>query len=191
MSLVLTGYYGAETDADGRLTEEAKESIEKRLEEVMERLPIDSERPTKGTLQKKYLANRAHCIAADKAIQSVTATKGLQHFKVTSVAGVLAANEVQYDVLFEQLPDDVKADSVGMARRSCVLNTQTKETRLEVPWGSSMPSLWAVTDGGSDTWQHRLKLFYKYQLRGSEKYDSPHHPTRVRDRTVNAADGGG
>ena len=58
---------------------------------------------------------------------------------MASIAGALGANEVQWDVLFEQLPDAVTAFNEGMARR------------IDVSWGCFMSSFWAVTYGGSDT----------------------------------------
>ena len=78
--------------------------------------------------------------------------------------------------------------SDGMKFRYAIYDRATGETRLQVDWGTAKPSLWAVTDGGADTWHHRLKLYYKYGCRGSEKYDPPHRSVRVRDRTINAAD---
>jgi hypothetical protein len=42
---------------------------------------------------------------------------------------------------------------------------------------------------GSDTWQHKLKLFYKYGVRGSEKHDPPHRTVRNREKALSKAKG--
>jgi hypothetical protein len=104
--------------------------------------------------------------------------------------GRLKPNEVEYAVAIEDLSEKVRAESVGMVRRAAVVDTVTGDTDLLVDWGAPRQSVWACTDGGSDTWQHRLKMFYKYQVRGSEKYDPPHREVRVRDKAINQSDGG-
>ena len=173
-----------------KLTEEAKQQINDRIDALMTHLAPDADTPTHGTLQKKYLSNRSHAVAADQALQSVTSAAGFQHFCAEKQVGRLADNEYRYTIPFAELPPEVQDVSKGMTKRFAILDTKTQETRLEVAWGAPKPSLWAVTDGGADTWHHRLKLYYKYGLRGSEKYDPPHRSVRVRDRTINGADGG-
>ena len=172
-----------------KLTQDAKDQISARIEALMVPLAVDVEPPTHGTLQKKYLANRAHAVAADQAIMSCTGAKGFQHFCADIKVGKLGDNEMRYSIPFAELPPEVQNVSQGMTHRFAIVNKDTGERRLEVAWGSKKPSLWAVTDGGADTWHHRLKLYYKYGVRGSEKYDPPHRSVRVRDRTINGAEG--
>ena len=76
-----------------------------------------------------------------------------------------------------------------MKFRSAVINIKTGETRLEVDWGDSRPSLWKCVDCGGDQWGSNLKLFYKFGVRGSEKYDPPHRTVRNRERAISKSGG--
>ena len=181
--MVLRTFHGQETGFDGLLLPEGVEALEHRLEQLGEKLPAGSDRPKLGPLTRKYMANREHAVALDAALRSVTDTKGVVHFK--STVGPLTASEFRYDMPFDDLPPDVKANSIGMKKRSCIFNITTEEPRLEVEWGSNLPSMWACSDMGSDTWQHRLKYFYKYMIRGSEKCDPPHRHVRNRETAIN------
>ena len=73
--------------------------------------------------------------------------------------------------------------------RWAVLDLITKDTFLEVDWGTSRPSLWSCIDGGSDQWQQKLKQYYKFKVRGSDCYDPAHRVARCRERTIIAANG--
>jgi hypothetical protein len=172
------------------LTVQSKEQMEDRLEQVLQILPEGADRPRLGPLQKRYMSNRQHAVAFDSYLRSVTGVKGLIHFKAEGLAGRLSLDETRYFVAFNDLPDDIKLNSVGMVERSCVHNKLTNDTRLEVKWGEPLPSVWPVTDGGADQFPCRLKLFYKYNIRGCEKYDPPHRSVRVRERAIVAANGG-
>ena len=108
---------------------------------------------------------------------------------MADLPGRLNADEKKYSVDMKDLPEDLWDDSPNMVRRAAVINEKTGVTRLAVDWRTKMPSAWGCTDGGADTWQHRLKLFYKLGVRGGEKYDPPHRAVRVRDRAINKADG--
>ena len=187
--LVLSAYHGGETDVDGNLVPKAIEAIERRLGALMERLPEGSDRPRLGSLQQRYMSNREHALAADQAISSVTSAKGWKHFHADRSPGRLEENEKQYSIPISELPEELKESCRGMTRRACIENTQTGETCLQVNWNLPLPSIWACTDGGMDTWQHRLKMFYAYDIRGCEKYDPPHRAVRVRDRAINKSDG--
>jgi hypothetical protein len=52
-----------------------------------------------------------------------------------------------------------------------------------------MPSAWSAIDGGADQWQQKLKQYYKFKIRGSERYDPAHRTTRCRERTIIASQG--
>ena len=79
--------------------------------------------------------------------------------------------------------------SQGPDFRWAVRDLVTKKTFLEVDWGTSRPSLWSCIDGGSDQWQQQLKQYYKFRVRGSDRYDPAHRVTRCRERTIIAANG--
>ena len=187
--LVLSAYHGGETAVDGNLVPEALAAVDRRLGALMERLPEGSERPRLGSLQQRYMSNREHCIAADAAISSVTRADGWNHFQADRRPGRIGDNEVVYSVNIGDVPEELRESCRGMVRRACVMNTETRDTYLQIDWSSPLPSIWACTDGGADTWQHRLKMFYAYDIRGCEKYDPPHRAVRVRDRAINKSDG--
>ena len=73
--------------------------------------------------------------------------------------------------------------------RWAIHNKKTDDTFLEIPWGESLPSIWSAIDGGADQWQQKLKQYYKFKIRGSERYDPAHRTTRCRERTIIAAQG--
>jgi hypothetical protein len=178
-----------ETGFDGCLLPSEIEKMDNRMEVCAEKLPEDADRPRLGPLTKKYMSNREHCMAADAEIRSVTAATGYQHFVPASMTGALGPDEERYNTPLSDLPDDILDLSTGLKFRSSIHNTKTGETRLEVAWGPSMPSIWPCSDMGSDTWQHKLKLFYKYGIRGSEKHDPPHRTVRNREKALSKAKG--
>ena len=55
---MLNSWHGAEVDVNGLLTDDAKASVEERLEQIQVELPKDAERPRMGPLPKQYLSNR-------------------------------------------------------------------------------------------------------------------------------------
>ena len=87
---MLNNWHGADVDANGVFTDEAKASVEERMEQIQVELPKDAERPRMGPLTKQYLSNRDHCVAQDQALQSVTSCLGLVHFQADRVPGLLA-----------------------------------------------------------------------------------------------------
>ena len=123
------------------LTVQSKEQMEDRLQQVLQVLPEGADRPRLGTLHKRYMSNRQHAVAFDSYLRSVTGVKGLIHFKAEGLAGRLSLDETRYFVAFNDLPDDIKLNSVGMVERSCVHNKLTNDTRLEVKWGEPLPSV--------------------------------------------------
>ena len=150
------------------LTVQSKEQMEDRLEQVLQVLLEGVDRPRLGPLQKRYMPNRQHAVAFDSYLRSATGVNGLIYSKAEDLAGRLSRDETRYFVAFND-PDDIKLNSVGMVERSCVHNKLTNDTRLEVKWGEPLPSVWPVTDGGADQFPCRLKLFYKYNIKGLRK----------------------
>ena len=187
--MVLNNWHGAETNESGFLTDASKNAILERMNVIEKDLPSDAPRPRMGPLTCQYLANREHMVAQDQAIRSVTSCSGLKHFQAERLAGRLSEGEVRYKVPFSELPPEVQAVSVGMAFRYCIYDAESDNTCLEVPWGSPMPSIWSCVDGGADQWQQKLKQYYKYNIRGSERYDPAHRTTRCRERAIIASQG--
>ena len=186
---VLSTWRGMETGFDGSLLPSCVLAMEGRSEACDERLAADADRPRVGPLTKKYISNREHCMAADAEIRSVTAASGYKHFAPESVTGPLGPDEERYEIALVDLPDEIRKESYGLKFRSAIHNKKTGDTRLEVDWESSMPSVWACSDMGSDTWQHKLKLMYKYAVRGSEKFDPPHRTVRNREKALSKCKG--
>ena len=186
---VLKHWHGGETGWDGLLTDDAKAKLEKGVDAIGDKLPEGADRPKLGTLQQKYLANREHAIASDAALQSATSGRGYIQFLGAQAVGRLGEDEEHYQIQFDDLPDHIQEKSKSMKFRSAVINIKTGETRLEVAWGDSRPSLWKCVDGGGDQWGSDLKLFYKFGVRGSEKYDPPHRTVRNRERAISKSGG--
>ena len=132
---MLNNWHGAEVDANGVFTDEAKASVEERMEQIQVELPKDAERPRMGPLTKQYLSNRDHCVAQDQALQSVTSCLGLVHFQADRVPGREGPNEHRFKVPFDELPPEVQEVSQGMDFRWAVLELTTNDTFSEVDWG--------------------------------------------------------
>ena len=178
-----------ETDFEGYLLKDSVAKFEARLNDCLVKLPDGADRPKAGPLTKKYMSNRDHAVAGDAALRSVTNTSGVSHFLSPRLVGRLLPHEERYTIPLTDLPDGLSDLSVGLRKRSCIFNSETGETRLEVDWGTPMPSLWMCSDMGSDTWQHKLKYYYKFLVRGSEKHDPPHRTVRNRELALSQARG--
>ena len=183
---VSKAFFGCETENTGLLTDEAKEKLEERMRALVEGVPSSS---GKGSLQTKYLANRHHCIAVDSAIKSITEVDGYNHFQAAFLPGRLLPGEKRYQLALTDLPEFLQRTSEGMRFRSAIIHEPTGMTRLEIQWGQLLPSCWDCTDHGSDAWMHKLKLYYKYLVRGSEVHDPPHKTVRNRETAVNQSEG--
>ena len=177
-----------QTTFNGTLTEEAVAKYGERCEDVMQEYGEHDARPKHGSLTIKYMANREHAVANDAALRSITPIGGIIHFQQEQFVGALPKGCERYVIDFKDLPDDVKKDSRGLKCRSCIIDPEGK-TWLEVPWGTVMPSYWRCSDMGSDTWPHALKYYYKYGIRGSEKFDEPHRHVRNRECAISRAGG--
>lgn len=177
-----------QTTFNGTLTEEAVAKYGERCEDVMQEYGEHDARPKHGSLTIKYMANREHAVANDAALRSITPIGGIIHFQQEQFVGALPKGCERYVIDFKDLPDDVKKDSRGLKGRSCIIDPEGK-TWLEVPWGTVMPSYWRCSDMGSDTWPHALKYYYKYGIRGSEKFDEPHRHVRNRECAISRAGG--
>ena len=138
---MLNNWHGALVDVDGVFTDDAKASVEERMDQVQVESPKDAERPRMSPLTKQYLSNRDHCVAKDQALQSVTSCLGLGHFQADRVLGREWPNEHRFKVPFDELPLEVQDVSQGMDVRWVVLDLTTNDTFLEVDWGTSRPSL--------------------------------------------------
>ena len=185
----MSHWHGGETNFEGKLTESAKEAFDKRMDALATPLAPEAPRPQLGSLVRKYQANRSHALAADAGLRASTGCEGYIHFQAQRLPGRLGADEERYQVPFVDLPDDEKAVSRGMYFRNCIKNTLTGSCSPEVDWGRKKPSVWKSTDGGGDTWPYNLKFFYKYKIRGSERYDPPHRSVRCRERAISKAGG--
>ena len=174
---------------DGLLGTLAMDAFNARTDIMMKGL--DAPRGQKGSLCTTYMANRAHILANDWALQVLT-TKGYNHYKVPDNFGVLASTEHRYFVKVASLPDDLRelGAQQGHVERSCIYNSKTKETRLEVAWSEPRPSLWSLTDQGSSGWHGKLNLYYAYNVRGAERFYVPHRTVRNRALAIGASDGG-
>jgi hypothetical protein len=164
--------------------------MEQRVDALLEGNLLESvEKKRLGGMGQQYLANREHALATDLVLQKITSSGGLKHFKTNPAVGRLTLDEVRFDVKLADLPQEIQEISEGFSHRSCVFNRATGLTRLEVNWGLPRPSFWPCSDMGSSGWQWKLKAFYRFGLRGGERFDPPHRTVRSREAALTEADG--
>ena len=131
-------WHGAETNAEGKLTEAAKDKVQNRVDEIIAEVPRENI-VIKGSLTQKYKASKEYCRAMDEVFQDTPNVGGLAHFK--SDCRPLKFTEKRYETPFEKLPLHVQLLSPGRKHRNCIIDTATGETRLEVPSESIAPPL--------------------------------------------------
>ena len=143
----------------------------------LERLAAD-DRTSRRTVAKQKngqrAPNRAFAKALDHAL-SISMGFGLDRFLPFASVSALREYERRY-FAFVELPG---AEPRANTRRSCILDTRTKATRLELPVitrsGTPLvPNLFTRCDQGSIGWPRMLWLRCKVRLRGDCGLDRCH-----------------
>ena len=140
------------------------------------------EKKCRGRLILAMDANREKMKAVDKILTMSLAVGGLKSFQAHDAVGALQENIDRFSIAVDKLPAEMRTASIGRARRSCLLNRDTKETKLEIAWASTRPSLWCLVDQGSVGWPAKLRAYYKAKIRGSESVCYAHR--RIRNREL-------
>lgn len=186
--MVLPYWNGMETNMEGFLTDEVKFNLVARVQDMVTDMlaPVDAKRKPKPSLQTKHLSSRAHGVALDLQLQSITSVNGMNHF-LSDVRCQLKPGDSRFYVDLEDLPDEMKAASEGYSRRSCIEDDKG-QTRLEVIW-SSRPILCMAGDMGASAWKPKTKYVYSFGVRGTERHDAPHRTVRNRLLAISRAGG--
>ena len=105
-------------------------------------------RPPK--LKDTYLANKYSMKALDNALQHGIGW-GLSSFVAARPVVALKRSEKRYYVAVDTLPENsaVRSASKGRKRRSCIWNTESKSSKLEVHWGAPRRTLVGFLDMGT------------------------------------------
>jgi hypothetical protein len=123
---VTSDWHGADKNADGMLTREAKVAIDQRSEQLV---GLSTRERSKRTLMKPHLANMEKLKAFDQSLKLGTLINGCEHFTSPYRVGKLLINEKRYRLNAEGLDPDI---AMGLPFRSCILDTSTGDRRLEV-----------------------------------------------------------
>ena len=100
---------------------------------------------------KRLLANRHHLLAGDQALR-VAAGFGLARFCPQVQLVALTEHEERCTVASESLPANFRKTIPAHDMRSCILNRETKRTRLEAQWSTTRDCLFSHLDMGSIGW---------------------------------------
>ena len=130
-------------------------------------------RKAAAPLRHKYQANTRQVQALDNALQQ-GAGISIATFVPAVHVGALKAGERRYFVDASTAPAHLTNENDDRTRRSCIIDTTSKATRLEVPWHSNRPALFSVVDQGAVGWPSKHWLYMKLQLRGGYSFDPPH-----------------
>lgn len=84
-------------------------------------------------------------------------------------------HEQRFCVHVSDLPDNIRAISADRTRRSCILDKQTGDSRLECVFDqSARRTLVFCTDMGAIGWYKHYFLFAKVRIRGCFFFHLPH-----------------
>ena len=144
-------------------------------------------RPPK--LKDTYLANKYSMKALDNALQHGIGW-GLSSFVAARPVVALKRSEKRYYVAVDTLPENsaVRSASKGRKRRSCIWNTESKSSKLEVHWGAPRRTLVSFLDMGTVGWSSKYWLYLRQHVRGSWMLDPSHR--RWDNVQLNFADSG-
>ena len=173
---------GRRAGAGGLLTDDARHNIEVRAKNAAKVMPP----PGGGTasLVQAMQPNVEKIRSLDNALLRGTdaSVKGLVHFKAESCVGVLATGEERFTIATDGLDEEI---SLGRPYRSCIRVLETNTSRLEIFWTESRPSIWSWLDLGGIGWPTKQILYYRWNIRGGECFDSPHRLVRIRANATN------
>jgi hypothetical protein len=169
---------GPAVEANGSgFTKEVKDELVSRTQAFHGLIPSSS--VGKGKFVQHCRANMEAAKVTDHALKGGTGAMGLAHFQ-SGHDLQLKKHERRFTVTAEDLPPEITALMKGRELRSCIENTCTKDTRLEVEWTGDRQSLWLYADTGSVGWGKNHYTFYRWRVRGSEVLDILHRMVRNR-----------
>jgi hypothetical protein len=181
---VADDWHGAKKKSSGELEDDAAEQVSDRIERILARGGGND--GSKASLMSPYQSNLENLAAWDHALAGSTRGNGLAYWGTNKVGFFgLGPDEVRYFEPEAELPYDLVAAFPDRIRRSCIFNSRTDTTRLEVSWGGSRPSIWDHIDQGSKSWPARHVLFAKMGIRGGYFFDPLHKKMRIKEDAYN------
>ena len=175
---VLADWRGQNT-ARGRLSADAKAHWDAKVREF---LGAGRGKFKLRSLKQIRLANKHHLQAIDHALRQ-GAKLPLSSFVAAKPCQPLASHERRFWVSVDSLPAAILAASKDRVRRSCIEDTTTKRTRLEVSWNSVRQVLHSWLDQGVVGWHSQPWLYCDKRVRGFFWCDPSH---RRWDNTLNS-----
>ena len=173
----------------GELSQKQVEVVLGSMKEFMRKHQQADERQKQkniSMLKQKKLANKHHMLALDHAMQGGLGV-GLQSFMSDSPLRPLQANEERFMLPISEVPPHIAACTPGALFRSCIRNTETDDTRLEMRWLQDRHCLQAHLDMGSIGWPSKFYLYCGAGLRGWFWYDAHHRRNNDLGLAVEAA----
>ena len=175
---MVADWNGQERHSDDRLTDCSIQKFKTRVNGFFDistsGVASSSSSKTSGSLVKSREANKKVFLAIDNAMQACLGF-GFAAYLPTQRVGRLQSYEDRFFIPQTEMPDHLRFEFQQRTRRSCINDTRTNSTRLEVLWDSdTRPSLFRCTDQGSVGWPTNYYLYEKVGIRGSYQHDEPH-----------------
>ena len=171
---VLSDWKGQDRDEHRRLTAESKGKWGAKISAFFTRAR-DKKTP-KTNLKTAKLANKFSLMATDHILQGAI-DDNLRNYRVDStVRFPLKDFEQRFMVPLADLPPELRTDDVaqGRVQRSCILDTRTGETTLELMSTSHKKSLHVHADKGPCSRSSLVWLFTAGKARGLYHWDPLH-----------------
>jgi hypothetical protein len=168
---VLQDWFGGVRVQKGQAVQEDVAKWAQRCRSFLNSKTNESNASKRLPWNKRYLPNEEGIRAFDAALLGTGLS--LSEFELGRKPGMLTAEEKRYFVSADDLPDDVARD-IGLLKRSCIENTRTGATHLEVCWEEGRKLLVNVIDCGSRGRPSKLFLYGVGGLRGICFFDAHH-----------------